>query len=131
MTSAVAINEEALGHSHDSPLPIWQTSLSPVPSTNCQQQRICFGAAEWKYGVKTRSQTTFILILPVTLGDPSIEEPELLLVVRWVGVDSIAVSLSTNSVRRQDPNVYSDTETRALSRSGVGWGTLLGIWSDQ
>ena len=35
--------------------------------------------------MKIRSQTTFILILPVTLGDPSIEEPELLLVVRWVG----------------------------------------------
>ena len=50
-------------------------------------------------------------------------------------VDSIAVSLSTNSetallfphqlsggcgtrlsIRRQDPNIYSDTETRALSR---------------
>ena len=30
-------------------------------------------------------------------------------------VDSIAVSLSTNSIRRQDPNIYSDTETRALS----------------
>ena len=30
-------------------------------------------------------------------------------------LDSIAVSLSTNSVRRQDPNIYSDTETRALS----------------
>ena len=35
----------------------------------------------------------------------------------WVGVDSIAVSLSTNSIRRQDPNTYSDTEMRALS----GW----------
>ena len=31
-------------------------------------------------------------------------------------LDSIAVSLSTNSIRRQDPNIYSDTETRALSR---------------
>ena len=32
-------------------------------------------------------------------------------------LDSIAVSLSTNSIsiRRQDPNIYSDTETRALS----------------
>ena len=30
-------------------------------------------------------------------------------------VDSIAVSLSTNSIRRQDPNIYSDTDTRALS----------------
>ena len=30
-------------------------------------------------------------------------------------LDSIAVSLSTNSIRRQDPNNYSDTETRALS----------------
>ena len=26
-------------------------------------------------------------------------------------LDSIAVSLSTNSIRRQDPNIYSDTET--------------------
>ena len=34
-------------------------------------------------------------------------------------VDSIAVSLSTNSIRRQDPNIYSDTETRALS---TWWG---------
>ena len=33
-------------------------------------------------------------------------------------LDSIAVSLSTNSIRRQDPNNYSDTEMRALS--GVG-----------
>jgi len=32
-------------------------------------------------------------------------------------LDSIAVSLSTNSIRRQDPNIYSDTETRALSTS--------------
>ena len=32
-------------------------------------------------------------------------------------LDSIAVSLSTNSIRRQDPNNYSDTEMRALSNS--------------
>ena len=30
-------------------------------------------------------------------------------------LDSIAVSLSTNSIRRQDRNIYSDTEVRALS----------------
>ena len=30
-------------------------------------------------------------------------------------VYSIAVSLSKNSIRRQDPNHYSDTEMRALS----------------
>ena len=41
--------------------------------------------------------------------------------LKWYGklcnLDSIAVSLSTNSlsIRRQDPNIYSDTETRALS----------------
>ena len=36
---------------------------------------------------------------------------------RWGGkhYPGIAVSLSTNSIRRQDPNIYSDTETRALS----------------
>ena len=33
----------------------------------------------------------------------------------WVDVDGIAVSLSRNNIRRQDPNNYSDTEMRALS----------------
>ena len=38
---------------------------------------------------------------------------------QWrAGLDSIAVSRSTNSIRRQDPNIFSDTETRALSREG-------------
>ena len=33
-------------------------------------------------------------------------------------LNSIAVSQSTNSIRWQDPNNYSDTEMRALSRLG-------------
>ena len=32
-------------------------------------------------------------------------------------LDSIAVSLSTNNIRRQDPNTYSESEVRALSTS--------------
>ena len=45
------------------------------------------------------------------------------------GLDSIAASLSTNSIsiRRQDPNIYSDTETRALSRLGCYSGGSAGL----
>ena len=35
--------------------------------------------------------------------------------VQHITLDSIAASLSTKSIRRQDPNTYSDTEVRALS----------------
>ena len=33
----------------------------------------------------------------------------------------IAVSLSTNSIRRQDPNTFTDTELRALSEETLSW----------
>ena len=65
------------------------------------------------FGSYQKRQRLEYLVVPTP--QQSLKGSLLVLFGPWRYIDSITVSLSTKSIRRQDPNTYSDTEVRALS----------------